>query len=229
MTLNADWHRRNVMPKNATTEQRIAWHVEHAKFCGCRPIPPKLRQLMRRAAASGRQLEHGADLRALLSGGDRRSIAASNRARALIEREPARIGELAGLTRDDDWLVSLRALDLLEKFVHDHPEWVEPHKRIFIGPLSRSDKWEVRLQIVRALALFRWTPAQTKRAEAILIENVSFPQLFVRAWALDGLATLAEHRPRLVPLVRRYLNEFERSPSKALRARARKIAARLDR
>ena len=170
-----------------------------------------------------------ADLRELLSGGDRRSISGSNRARLMIEREPARIGELAGLARDDDWLVSLRALDLLEKFAHDHPEWVEPYKRIFIGPLSRADKWEVRLQIVRALPLFQWTPAQTKRVEAILTDNVSFPQLFVRAWALDGLATLAEHRLRLVPLVRRYLNEFERSPSKALRARARKIAARLDR
>ncbi|HET7373046.1 MAG TPA: hypothetical protein VFJ20_06650 [Gemmatimonadaceae bacterium] len=184
---------------------------------------------MRQTAASGQQSEHAADLRALLSGGDRRSIAGSNRARALIEREPVRIGELAGLTRDDDLLVSLRALDLLEKFAHDHPEWVEPYKKIFIGPLSSSDKWEVRLQIVRALPLFRWTPAQTKRVEAILIDNVSFPQLFVRAWALDGLATLAKHQPRLVPRVRRYLNEFERSPSKALRARARTIAARLDR
>src|SRR5512143_1491254 len=181
MTLNAEWHRRNEMPKNATTEQRIAWHVEHAKYCGCRPIPPKLKQLMRQMAASGQPPERAADLRELLSGGDRRSIAASNRARALIQREPARIGELAGLTRDDDWLVSLRALDLLEKFAHDHPEWVEPYKNIFIGPLSRSDKWEVRLQIVRALPLFRWTPAQAKRAEAILIENASFPQLFVRA------------------------------------------------
>ena len=224
MTLNAEWHRRNVMPKNATTEQRIAWHVEHAKFCGCRPIPPKLKRLMGRTAA-----EHAADLRALLSGGDRRSIAGSNRARRMIEREPARIGELAVLTRDNDWLVSLRALDLLEKFAHDHPEWVEPYKRIFIGPLSRSDKWEIRLQIVRALPLFQWTSTQARRVEAILVDNVSFPQLFVRAWALDGLATLAEHRPRLLPLVRRYLNEFEGSPSQALRARARTIAARLDR
>ena len=229
MTLNAEWHHRNVMPKNATTEQRIAWHVEHAKYCGCRPVPPKLKQLMRQAAASGQQAEPAADLRELLSGGDRRGIAGSNRVRAIIEREPARMSELAGLTRDDDWLVSQRALDLLEKFAHDNPGWVEPYKRIFIGPLSHSDKWEVRLQIVRALPRFRWTPAQAKRVEAILIENVSFPQLFVRAWALDGLATLAVHRPRLVPLVRRCLDEFERSPSKALKARARKIAARLDR
>jgi hypothetical protein len=167
------------------------------------------------------------ELHALLSGGDRRSIADSNGARALIERDPARVPQLAALTGDENWLVSQRALDLLEKLAHVHPEWIEPHKTIFIGPLAESDKWEIRLQIVRALPLFRWTPAQAKRVEAILLDNVTFPQTFVRAWALDSLATLAERRPKLKPVVQRYVRQFERSPSKALQARARNIRARL--
>ena len=162
----------------------------------------------------------------LLSGGDRRSIADSNRARSLIEREPARVAELAALAGDENWLIVQRVLDLLEKLAHDHAEWIEPHKKLFIGPLAESDKWEIRLQIVRALPLFRWTPAQSKRVEAILLENVAFPQTFVRAWALDSLATLSERRAKLTPLVERYLREFERSPSKALQARARNIRAR---
>jgi hypothetical protein len=45
--LNAAWHARHVMPKNPTEEQRIAWHVEHAKHCACRPIPPKLAAAMK--------------------------------------------------------------------------------------------------------------------------------------------------------------------------------------
>ena len=65
-----------------------------------------------------------------------------------------------------------------------------------------------------------------KRVEAILLENVTFPQTFVRAWALDSLATLATRRKRLAPVVERYLFEFENSSSKALRARARNIRAR---
>jgi len=166
-------------------------------------------------------------IRALLSGGDRRSIAQSNRARAEIERNPALVTTLAALTDDPDWIVTQRALDLLEKIARDHPARVEPHKRIFIGPLAQSDKWEIRLQIVRALPLFRWTPAQARRVEEILIANVSYPQTFVRAWALDGLATLAERRPTLRPIVQRHLRKFEASSSKALLARARHIRARL--
>ena len=166
-------------------------------------------------------------LRWYLAGGDRRSIADSKRVRAIVEEDPTRVRELAALTEDEDWLVAQRAVDLLEKLAHDHPDWIEPHKRIFIGPLADSDKWEVRLQIVRALPLFRWTPAQMKRVESILLENVVFPQTFVRAWALDSLATLAARRKRLAPVVERYLYEFETSSSAALRARARNIRARL--
>jgi len=165
-------------------------------------------------------------IRELLSGGDRRSIADSNRVRTMIERDRSLVDGLVELANDDDWLVSHRALDLLEKLSHDHPDWIEPHKRIFIGPLADSAKWEVRLQIVRALPLFRWTPAQRRRVEAILLENVRFPQTFVRAWALDSLATFASRRPRLRATVERHLRTFERSSSKALQARARNIRAR---
>jgi len=168
-------------------------------------------------------------IRPLLAGGDRRSIAKSTQVRALIEKNPARVKELVALTADEDWLVTQRALDLLETLAHDHPEWIEPHKGVFIGPLVDSDKWEIRLQIVRALPLFRWNAAQARRVKAILTENVSFPQTFVRAWALDSLATFAARRPALMPLVRRKLGEFEASSSKALQARARHIRARLDR
>lgn len=37
-----EWHAKNKMPQNPTLEQRINWHREHAKNCGCRPIPKNL-------------------------------------------------------------------------------------------------------------------------------------------------------------------------------------------
>jgi hypothetical protein len=167
-------------------------------------------------------------IRELLSGGDRRSIADSNRVRAMLEQDPGLVADLVALTRDEDWLVVQRCIDLLEKLAHEHPDWIAPHKRVFIGPLAEREQWEIRLQIVRALPLFRWTPKQAIRVRAILTENVDFPQTFVRAWALDGLARIPEHDPSLRSLVRRKLLEFERSSSKALQARARQIRERLN-
>jgi hypothetical protein len=166
-------------------------------------------------------------LRQCLTGGDRRSIAQSDRAREIVEKSPWLVSELAALADDPDWLISQRALDLLEKIAHDHPEWVEPHKQIFIGPLAESDKWEVRLQIVRALSLFEWAEEDRERVKRILLENVAFPQTFVRAWALDSLATVAVGDRSLMRTVRHSLLEFEQSKSKALQARSRKIRERL--
>ncbi len=44
MKPNALWHSKNKMPKNATTQQRIKWHLAHQRNCGCREIPEKLKE-----------------------------------------------------------------------------------------------------------------------------------------------------------------------------------------
>jgi len=46
--MNAAWHQANPMPKNPTLDQRIAWHIEHAAHCACRPVPGRLAEEMRR-------------------------------------------------------------------------------------------------------------------------------------------------------------------------------------
>jgi hypothetical protein len=146
----------------------------------------------------------------------------------LLRANPARVSELVALTKDEDWLVVMRATDLLEKLAHEHPEWVEPYKAIFLGELADSDKWEIRLQIVRALPLFDWSDKERRRAVEILLRDVEHPQTFVKAWALDSLATLTSKHGALMPVVRRYLARFQRSGSKALETRAKHIRRRLD-
>lgn len=53
MKINKEWHLANRMPKNASIDQRIAWHTEHAKNCSCRPgFPEKLREQMQQKGLS---------------------------------------------------------------------------------------------------------------------------------------------------------------------------------
>jgi len=42
MKINAKWHLENKMPKKPTLDQRIKWHLEHAKNCSCRPLGGKI-------------------------------------------------------------------------------------------------------------------------------------------------------------------------------------------
>ena len=47
--INAEWHRTHRMPKNATTDQRIEWHLEHLKNCACRTdLPAKIKEEMKK-------------------------------------------------------------------------------------------------------------------------------------------------------------------------------------
>jgi len=47
--LNAEWHRAHRMPPRATLDERVAWHAEHVRACGCREMPPAIaREIARR-------------------------------------------------------------------------------------------------------------------------------------------------------------------------------------
>lgn len=46
--LNKSWHERHVMPKNPSIEQRLRWHVAHAKACSCREMPRTILEELRR-------------------------------------------------------------------------------------------------------------------------------------------------------------------------------------
>lgn len=50
--LNKEWHQENPMPRNPDFEQRIKWHIAHAKNCSCRPIPDKLAAEMKKKGIS---------------------------------------------------------------------------------------------------------------------------------------------------------------------------------
>ena len=66
-----------------------------------------------------------------------------------------------------------------------------------------------------------------RRVVQILSRDANHSQVFVRAWALDGLATLARTDPSLMPAVCRGLCAFEGSGRPALTTRARHIWERL--
>jgi hypothetical protein len=45
--INRAWHSAHPMPKNPSEKQRIAWHLDHVRNCGCRDIPRGVLALMR--------------------------------------------------------------------------------------------------------------------------------------------------------------------------------------
>ncbi len=42
---NKEWHLAHKMPRNPSEDERLTWHLEHAKSCACREIPPDMVEL----------------------------------------------------------------------------------------------------------------------------------------------------------------------------------------
>ncbi len=54
MAINAPWHEKHRMPRNATPAERLKWHMAHAKHCACRPFTAAMRAKLQRAASAER-------------------------------------------------------------------------------------------------------------------------------------------------------------------------------
>jgi DNA-3-methyladenine glycosylase I len=55
MARNAKWHLAHVLPRDASDRERLRWHSEHEKHCGCRPMPAGLaRRAKKRTGAPAR-------------------------------------------------------------------------------------------------------------------------------------------------------------------------------
>lgn len=54
--INSKWHNENRMPPNPTLDQRLEWHLEHARHCACRPMPASIaKEIARREAEATRK------------------------------------------------------------------------------------------------------------------------------------------------------------------------------
>ncbi len=44
--MNRTWHDEHRLNPAATLDERVEWHLEHAKLCGCRDMPDNIKQIL---------------------------------------------------------------------------------------------------------------------------------------------------------------------------------------
>jgi hypothetical protein len=53
--LNRQWHGQHQLSSRASLDERVRWHLEHAKVCGCRPIPARVLEEIDRRGISAKE------------------------------------------------------------------------------------------------------------------------------------------------------------------------------
>jgi hypothetical protein len=53
--LNREWHEAHRLPRNAKLAERVDWHLEHERVCGCREMPASIKAELERREERNRQ------------------------------------------------------------------------------------------------------------------------------------------------------------------------------
>lgn len=164
---------------------------------------------------------------ALLSGGDRRSIGASEEVVSLVMRHTERFGELFDAMIHEDPIVRMRAADAAEKLARVRPDLLTPFRARLIDEVGQIDQHEVRWHVAQMLSHVRLTVKERSRAIALLEKYLREKSVIVVVEALQTLVDFAKSdeglRKRVTPIVRRMAT----SGTPAMRSRAAKLLTRL--
>jgi hypothetical protein len=166
---------------------------------------------------------------AMLAGGDRRSIGRANQAAAIMSKDLSLIPELMTGLWSEDPLVRMRAADAAEKVSRKNPDLLKPHKAELLGLMAEADQQELCWHLAAMVPRLALNSKERQRAAALFEDYLEDRSSIVKTLALQGLADLARNDSAMRPSVIEHLRAAERSGTPAMRARSRKLLARLDR
>ena len=166
---------------------------------------------------------------ALLEGGDRRSIGHADQVAAIVDDDPRLFPKLIAGLWSTDPLVRMRAADAVEKVTGTRRELLYPHKKELLGLMAESQEQEMRWHLAVMVPRLILNSKERQAAISSLTGYLQDRSSIVKTFALQGLADLARDEPSLRSKVIDILREATRNGTAAMKARSRKLLAKLER
>jgi HEAT repeat protein len=165
---------------------------------------------------------------AQLLGGDLRSIGRSNEVVEQVLSHPELFDRLIDGMASDNPLIRMRAADAAEKVTTHRPDLLQPHRARLLCEIAAIEQQEVRWHV--ALMLPRMPLPSTELASAVTLLRgyLADDSRIVRVNAMQALADLACQHSRLRSDIRALLVHQTDTGTPAMRARGRKLLAKLD-
>ncbi|HXZ28330.1 MAG TPA: hypothetical protein VEG08_10075 [Terriglobales bacterium] len=168
------------------------------------------------------------DILRLLGGGDRRSLGRCEEVAAMVARQPRLLSALMAGLWSEDLVVRMRAADAIEKVTRAAPGLLRRYKRELLGLLAEAEQAEVRWHLAAMVPRLPLSPAECRHAASLLQLYLDDRSSIVKTFALQGLSDLAQQEPSLRGSVLELLRQSVRNGTPAMKARSRKLLARLE-
>ncbi len=166
-------------------------------------------------------------IRAMLSGGDRRSLGRSGEVLRLMSTNPGSFGVLLKCLCDRNDVIRMRAADVIEKLSRNESHQLDSHKAELLVQFSKSRQQEVRWHLAVVLPRLRLS-----KRECVLVANTLQNYLedrssIVKASAMQGLADLTRQCVFLRPKAIRLIRASTIAGTAAMKARGRRLLKEL--
>ncbi|MGD0826176.1 MAG: hypothetical protein ABR908_16450, partial [Terriglobales bacterium] len=125
-------------------------------------------------------------------------------------------------------LIRMRAADAAEKVTRTRRELLQPYKGELLGLMVETEQQELRWHLAAMVPRLQLNTKERSLATSLLIGYLENRSSIVKTFALQGLAELAQDDPSLRPGVIEILREATRNGTPAMKARSRKLLARLE-
>lgn len=168
------------------------------------------------------------NLLAQLEGGDRRSLGRADEIAEIVSKKPRLFAKLFKGLWSGDALVRMRAADAAEKVTRTRRELLQPYKKELLGLMAEESQQEVRWHLALMVPRLALTARERQVVADLLHAYLEDRSSIVRTLALQGLADLAEAHASMRPAVIELLRESTRSGTAAMKARSRKLLARME-
>lgn len=168
------------------------------------------------------------DLLDLLRGGDRRMVRGVAEVVEQVRASPAMFDQLIAGMQYDDPLVRMRSADAAEKLTRDHPDWLQPHKRILLNDISQCTQQEVRWHVAQMLPRLKLTRRECEQVMRLLMEYLHDKSRIVQVSALQAMADLCQQDVAFNPQVVDIIRTHSKNGGPAVKARCRKLLIQLD-
>lgn len=146
---------------------------------------------------------------------------------SIVSTQPGLFAELMfGLWHVEGGVRS-RAADAVEKATREHPELLDPFKTELLGLMPEARPAAVRWHLAQLLPRLGLTGAERRRAIDLLRSYLNDRSSIVKTFAMDSLAELAAPDKKLHGEVIEMIRGFTKTGTPAMKARGRKLLAKL--
>jgi hypothetical protein len=164
----------------------------------------------------------------LLKGNDLRSIGKSDEVVSLVTSDPVLFDEVFNGIFHDDKVIRARCADAVEKLAKKFPGIIRKKKTILLKNLGKFEQKEVQWHIALMLGCLKLNAREIGKIFAHLIKWLNTSDgIIVKVACMQTLAEFAARERRLIKPVLDEINRQMISGSPAVKARGRRLLARL--